>query len=145
MFRLESLKLRQAETEGRWIQIRDDETGEPCRLRVACLTSDRYRSVLDSYTRELASQKLPPSPTEEDRRRIAEEIQREARIRAFSEAILLDWEGLSLDGSALPYSPETARKVLEDYPMLLTLVEAHARDRKAYLRDDEEEAESAGN
>jgi len=107
--------------EGVWIDVTTT-----CKLKVARLGNRKYERAM---TTALAQVRLQ-SDKEEALNRID--------IELMADYILLDWEGVELDGEALEYSRENAIKALE-IQLFYNLVRSHASDFERFKIDEEQE------
>lgn len=89
------------ELDGVWVQL-DADT----RILVARLGNERYRKVLREgmapYRKAIKADTL------------SEDVQDKIMVDALVEGVLLDWEGMAENGKTLPYSKDTARRLLSD-------------------------------
>lgn len=89
------------EIDGRWEQLTDGS-----RIKVARWGNPKFVRALDDeqapYRTLISSGKLPA------------DIDRAILDRVAAKTILVDWEGLELDGEALDYSSDTAFLLLND-------------------------------
>ena len=63
---------------------------------------------------------------------------RELNLRALARAILLDWDGVELDGAAVPYSEEMGVKLLGNDPDTLEFVMDTALDNDNFQTEREQ-------
>lgn len=118
------------ELNGVWVDI-----GEGAKLLVARVGNPRYRerlrALMKPYKRQIRTDTLP------------EDLSEDMVLRAFSETILLGWEGLEDDnGAAVPYSREKAYELLRDLRDFRAMVAEIAQEQEAYRAV---EAEAEGN
>jgi hypothetical protein len=57
-------------------------------------------------------------------------------IKAMSKTVLLDWEGLDIDGEPVEYSPENAERLLTEYPEFREFISQLSVDRKNFSPED---------
>lgn len=118
------------ELNGVWVDI-----GEGAKLLVARVGNPRYRerlrALMKPYKRQVRTDTLP------------EDLSEDMVLRAFSETILLGWEGLEdEDGKAVPYSREKAYELLRDLRDFRAIVAEIAQEQETYRAM---EAEAEGN
>ncbi len=95
---------RQAEQDGVWVAL-----GDGARVKVARFNNPRHRAVLDRLRRPYRSLIMSGRDLPDD---VAETM----TVEATADAILLDWDGISENGAPLPFSRETARRLLSELP-----------------------------
>jgi hypothetical protein len=79
------------------------------RLKVRGTGNADYRRLHGKKTRKIAAQRLGPEKEQAAEWQMTNEL--------LVETILLDWDGLSMDNKALPYTPEIAAQFLADPEM----------------------------
>lgn len=130
-FDLSSLDAAVAKQEdGIRVEIKHPATGEPLGMifTVASYDSERVKAVARSLgNKVLVSQKRNPRRTD-----TVEAM--EDRTFAIAVAAVVGWEGVDLDGKALPCTPDNVRMVLERYPAIAEQVDAAASDRAAFFQ-----------
>lgn len=103
--------------EGIWVDISDD-----ARIKVASVKTDRYK-------RRLAELSAPYRHMITTRTEAAQKKISEITARAIADVIIINWEGIqNNDGEEIPYSRDTAYKLLKDYPAFADMVYAIASD-----------------
>ncbi len=116
------------EEGGVWFDI-----GEGARLKIARAGNTRYWSFLRELTRGKEREiKLGV---------IADEVLTAITNKAMARAVLLDWQGLSENGTPVPYSEAKAEELLATLPDFRRLVLGYAGEVEAYRRAEHEEAE----
>lgn len=104
------------EKNGVWVDY-----AEGTRFKIASVESP-------AYTRRL-TELCKPHRNRIKSDRIDPEVLEKLVIQAFSEHILLGWEGLEGDdGSAIEYSPSKAKELLTNYPRLFRDIREIAND-----------------
>jgi hypothetical protein len=122
--KLSKFKEQTSEIEGVWVDV-----GEGVQLKLARADNSSYQKEVSKIL--LASSSELRILQDSNPRRM--EIIREARIKAISRTILLDWRNLQDEnGKELKYSPELAEKILVEYKELLELVDAFSTNREMY-------------
>lgn len=87
--------------QGAWLDM-----GRGARVKIGRNGSRRFRETVARLLKENAHRAVNGA--------FPEDVQEELTLRAVSEAIVLDWEGFTLNGEPLPYSPENAYRVLSN-------------------------------
>jgi len=86
---------------GVWVDM-----GNDARIKVARMNNKKYKRSIKTlstpYKRMIQMNALPDDTAEQ------------ILNKAMAEAILLDWEGLKLNGEELPYNRDNAMKILSD-------------------------------
>lgn len=121
---------KDAEQEGVWIEFGTDGA----RVLIARQGNERYNEVIRRLRRPYAN--FRPG-------QIPEKVALEIFRKATAEAILLGWEGITLDGKALPYTYDNALKLITDYPDFHEMVTNASTNLANFQRDADEER--AGN
>lgn len=117
-----------AELEGVWVEV---DTG--VEMRIARLNNDKARDMRRRLEKPYRSFATIPE-------KVSEEIMR----KVVANAVLVDWKGVTgEDGKIIPYSPETAEKLLTDYPDLLNDVASVAMARETYQSESTEAVKNA--
>lgn len=125
---LKQFKLdKKAEKEGIWVEI-----GDGAKIKVARLGNPAYQGAIRRMGKPFARQ-MRHGGVDTD---VLEGITR----RAMARHILLDWEGLEVDGEAVEYSEKNALKLLTDYSAFYDLVSECAADNELFRADAQEEA-----
>lgn len=114
------------EEEGVWVEI-----GDGAKLKVARVGNPRYRErirqLTKPYRNQIRSSTLP------------EDISDDLVLKAFSECILLDWEGLEDDkGKPITYSKEHAYELLKGLRDFRSLVAEIAQEQETFRRNEAE-------
>lgn len=103
--------------------------GSGFEVRIARANNSKFRAAVEREVLNIVRNSSGMPGAEE---------QSDATLRAFCAHIVLDWRGLEDDeGNAIPYSPETAYKILSDpaYVDVRSGIEAVANNEKAYRRE----------
>ena len=138
---LNKLKLDSAkDAEGVWVNI-----GDGAEIKVARIGTKEYNKVVKAVT--------GPHRTAIERGYMNDEEADKLSAKIFSQAVLLDWKGIQIDGVEVPYSQEKAAEILgnPDFSEFRGLVsdEAHKMDnfRQNEIETDvgKSEKPSAGN
>lgn len=87
--------------QGAWMEM-----GRGARVKIGRNGSRRFRETVSRLLRENSGRAVNGV--------LPEDVQDELTLRAIAEAIILDWEGFSLKGEPLPYSPENAYAILSN-------------------------------
>ena len=117
----------QLEQDGVWVEI-----GEGTQLLIARLGNEKY----EKYLRKLGRPYLTQLRYSGD----AKLIQKLA-IKAMSHHVLLDWKNLQEKGKDIPYSHETAERLLTDYHGLYRVVSEMSQETTLFRAQELEEAE----
>jgi len=129
MIDLNDYKIDEAkEEEGVW-----EDIGENSRVKVARMSSKKYTEELDRI--------LKPHRRSLRRGTLNESIIETAMIRAMSKHILLDWEGLTIKGQPIEYTPGNCHKVLTEFPEFRDQVTEIATSFDLFKAEEEAEAE----
>ena len=118
------------ESDGVWVDI-----GDGASIKVARIGNPRHSAILRKlsapYRRQINAGTLPDD--------VAFRISGEA----MANAILLDWNGLELDGATLVYSQQAAKDVLCNQQLkdFRSQVQAAAEDEEAFRQTVIEDAE----
>ena len=102
------------------------DLGDGLKLKVARANNPKYirlfNELIGPYRRMIQAGALP------------DDKQAGITAEAVSKTILLDWEGMHIDGVATPYSQVRAKEILEQpkYATFFTLVMTLAQDEAAY-------------
>ena len=119
---------KDAESEGVW-----EDIGEGFRVKVARSNNPHHQRVAENlmrpYRRQIANGSL------------SNDKLTEITVKAMSEALLLDWEGLEIDDKPVPYSRETAHKLLTEYKDFREEVAELAQSIELFRSSEIEEAE----
>ena len=119
---------KDAESEGVW-----EDIGEGFRVKVARSNTPHHQRVAENlmrpYRRQIANGSL------------SNDKMTEITVKAMSEALLLDWEGLEIDDKPVPYSRETAHKLLTEYKDFREEVAELAQSIELFRSSEIEEAE----
>lgn len=119
---------KDAESEGVW-----EDIGEGFRVKVARSNNPHHQRVAENlmrpYRRQIANGSL------------SNDKMTEITVKAMSEALLLDWEGLEIDDKPVPYSRETAHKLLTEYKDFREEVAELAQSIELFRSSEIEEAE----
>lgn len=114
------------EESGVWIDI-----GDGAQLKIARVGNPNYQKVI----RRLRA----PYRAQIRNKTLHEDLQDDLVIKAFAEAILLDWKGLEDDnGKAIKYSQENAYQLMKDLKDFRALVGEIALEGEAFRRAEEE-------
>ncbi len=114
--------------EGVWVAL-DEET----EIKIARYNNPQFR--------ELMQKKLAPYKTLVRANRLGEDLAEKIMVEAYVETILLDWKNLLVDGQKVPYSKETAKKILQDskYSDFRELVVQLSQDMELFRSEEVEE------
>jgi hypothetical protein len=128
MFNLSSIATDKL-TEGAWIDFAGG------RFKIASINNfafaRAYAAAQRPFQRQIDKGTLDPA------------VSQELLCRAMSKHILLDWENVGDNGSAVPYSPETAFNALMNNPELRSFVQEVAIDIGNFrAEEDEDEVKS---
>tara|TARA_R100000234_G_scaffold927_1_gene769 strand:- start:2383 stop:2820 length:438 start_codon:yes stop_codon:yes gene_type:complete len=119
---------KDAESEGVW-----EDIGEGFRVKVARSNNPHHQRVAENlmrpYRRQIANGSL------------SNDKMTEITVKAMSEALLLDWEGLEIDDKPVPYSREMAHKLLTEYKDFREEVAELAQSIELFRSSEIEEAE----
>jgi hypothetical protein len=88
------------EVEGAWVAL-----SATARIKVARMGNPRYRAAV----KRLSAPYRTPGLLDDD---IPDEVWQQITKEAVAEAILVDWEGVTKEGAALPYSKHEALALL---------------------------------
>lgn len=118
----------QAEVEGVWFPI--DKT---TRLKIARAYTKKYGDLFKDKTRDYRFMM--------ENEMLDEEISAEIMADIMSQCVLLDWEGLTINGEDIPYSQVKAYEILKDpvYRDFAKMVDSMSKDVQAY-RDSQVDA-----
>jgi hypothetical protein len=108
-------------TDGVWI-----DQGDGGRLRIARMDNPNYKKHVQQARTKLKLR----------RGAMSDEETKEVLKDAVAHTILLDWEGVTIDGETVPYRPDYALKVFDALPSFLDMVVnlAYTED---YFREEE--------
>jgi hypothetical protein len=115
------------ENNGVWI---------PCgngKVLIASTGSERYQKAL--------AKGLEPHEVTIALGELKEEVAKEIYIKVTAETIVLNWEGFTEDGVAVPYTVENARRLLAEVPRFREFVKAQSQ-RISNFQDKKEEVEA---
>lgn len=127
-FNLNSLKTdKQKEVNGVWREYFDG-----AKLLVARMGNEKYRAFI---AKEYKANRIAIDRGGEKADQLAQRIQTEALARH----VLLDWEGVELDGKATAYTPEIGIKVFNMMPDFKTDVENIAGEVSLFSEEVEGE------
>lgn len=113
-----------AESAGVWVEF-----AEGCDLRIARLNNPGWEAFI-------------AKEAERRRRWRSRDETKSIEIKAYARHILKDWRGLiDDDGTEIPYSVETAKQILTDYPDLREFVILVAQDNDRFRTEAREDAE----
>jgi hypothetical protein len=118
---------QRAEEAGVWVDM-----GQGARVKVARDTSQSYRRRLQEVIRPYRG--AITAGAMEDR---AAHV---LFAKAAAGTLLLDWEGIEVDGKPLPFSVEAAEQVMAELPDFYRTIESFAKDA-ALFREQREAAE----
>ena len=119
---------KEKETNGVW-----ENFGDGCKIRIARMNNPAYTAAFNRL--------ISPVQKKYARRTLDEGVLEEIVCRAMGEAIITDWAGLKENGKPLKYSPETAYRLLMEYPDFKDQVYHFCAAMENYLLDWEEDAE----
>lgn len=119
---------RRAEEAGVWVDL-----GQGARVKVARDTSPAYRKrlqdVIRPYRGAIAANAL------DDRQAHA------LFAEAAAGTLLLDWDGIEIDGKPVPFSVAAAEQLMEEVPDFYKTIKSFAEDAALY-REQHEDAEA---
>lgn len=116
-----------AEKEGVWIQIGDDEDKSPrFKLARAGGANSKYARVFEAT--------MKPHRRLLETGLLEEATARRLYAKIYAEAVVLDWSNVVLKGEAIPFSKDNVIKVLTTLPELLAYLREEA-NRVASFRD----------
>ena len=109
------------ESEGVWFSI-DSTT----RIKVARAFTQKYGKVLRN--------EMKPYRYALDHGMLNEEKSSQIMAKVMAECVLMDWEGLTLNGEEVPYSTEKAYEILKDpqFRDFLRMVDEMSKDSAAF-------------
>lgn len=112
-------------TNGVWFDV-----GDGARIKVAYWKNENFVKYISQQTSEL--DELPDD--------VREDVSEEKMAEGLSKHILVDWEGIEINGEPTEYSQEVAKEVLLKLPEFTELVISRAQDLSAF-RDEETEVD----
>lgn len=116
------------EKDGVWIDYR-----EGSRIKIARMGNPRFQrtwaAAMKPYRRLERENKIPP------------ETQTEVLCQVYAESLLLDWEGFTSDGEPLPYTKETAKRLLMAHMDFRDDVTMHAGNEEQFKQAHDEDSE----
>lgn len=110
---------RKAEVDGVWVDL-----GDGARIKVARETSVRYRERLRDVLRPYRGAMNVGAINDEQSHKLL--------AKAAAGTLLLDWEGFTSDGKALPFTAEAAEQSMVDQPDFYNAVMGYAREATLY-------------
>jgi len=116
------------ETDGIW-----QDMGDGIRMLIARVGNPKYQKLFQKLSK--------PHRKAIRRGNLKEDVAEKLMIECTAETILLGWEGVELDGKALPYNKANAIMILTDFKDLKEYVNDFANEMEAYMQEDAEEAE----
>lgn len=116
------------ELEGIWVKLAHD-----ARIKVARRGNPRFR--------ELLQRKLAPYRQAAVNNAVPEEDYERILLDVAAETLLLDWEGLTEKGAAVPYSRETALRYLRELKEFRNFVLQTADNVELFKTQQDEAAE----
>lgn len=118
---------KEAENEGIWRDI-----GGGARIKIGRVGSDRYKEAFARFSK--------PYKTAIRTGTLADDVAEDLLIDAMVDAVLLDWEGLVIDGEELSYSKVNAKNVLYEFKDFRDLVTSMASELETFRVQETEEA-----
>lgn len=118
------------ENEGVWIDI-----GDGARIKVARAGNRAHAEVIRRLRRQYQATRRGGKAADDMLERLS--------VEAMAEAVLLDWQGVEEGGAAVPYSLESAQRMLTDYKDFRDMVAGFSTDMALF--QEEEEAAAAKN
>jgi hypothetical protein len=115
------------ENDGVWFEVDADGAS----VLVARAGNKKYAKLLEKITK--------PHRHALKSRNVSDELVERLMVEAMVGTILLDWKGLELDGKPLPYSPETAKEMLQEIPDFRRIIEDYSNDINSFKNQDDEE------
>ena len=114
--------------DGEWFDFTDNN--ETARLKIGRAGSVEFLKAQEALER--------PYRKKIDRGTLGAATKRELNLRALARAILMDWDGVSADGAAIPYSEEMGVTALSTNPNLLEFVMDTALDNDNFQTEREQ-------
>jgi len=94
-------------------------------------SNKKFQSVFEA--------KFKPHRRQHEMGVLAENIAEKIMLEAYSEAIVVGWEGVELEkGKPLEFTPENCVKVLSKYPDLFLDLQKQANDISVFKQEEEE-------
>lgn len=118
----------QLEQSGVWVEY--DET---TKFLIGSLNSPRYRKVYREALDKARSVK---------RSRMTDEQSDAINIEVMAKAVLLDWQGVNMDGAIYPATDENKIYVLTNCPQVREFVVARSTNFELFKRETVEEAKA---
>jgi hypothetical protein len=118
---------RKAEEAGVWVDI-----GDGARVKIARDTSTRYRERLREVLRPYRGSIAAGAMSDEQSHRLL--------AKAAAGTMLMDWEGIEMDGKPVPFSVDAAEQIMADMPDFYRAIEGFSKEA-ALFRDQREAAE----
>ena len=119
---------KDAESEGVW-----EDCGEGLRVKVARANNPHHQRVIENMMR--------PYRRQISNGRLSNEKMTEITVKAMAECLLIDWEGVEIDGKNVPYSREAALDLLTEYKDFREDVAELAQTMELFRATEIEEAE----
>ena len=116
------------EKEGIW-----QDMGDGIRIRIARIGNPNYQKLFQRLSK--------PHRKAIRRGTLKEDVAEALMIECMAETIVLDWEGIELDGKKLPYSKENAVMILTEFKDLREYINDFANEMEAYMQEQNEEIE----
>ncbi len=116
------------EEEGVW-----EDLGEGARVKVGRMNNKKYTNETDKILR--------PHRRSLRRGTLSDEVIENAMLKSMAKFILLDWEGLTLNGEDIEYSYENCLKILTDYPEFRDQITEIATSFELFKAEEIKEAE----
>lgn len=116
------------EEEGSWVQV-----GKDAKIKVARIRNKKYLKLF----KRLAA----PYKSSIRKGSLEDSVADDILNKCIAETVLLDWKGLSVEGSELEYSSEEAYKILSnpEYKDFKDMVVEIADDMEVFKNNEEEE------
>ena len=115
---------KKTQSEGVWVEY-DNETS----FLVARMGNPKFKQRFTAL--------MSPHQRKFDAGKLDMEMQSQIMARAVSETILLDWQGLKMDGKELKYTKEKAFEILSDPTAeeFLAIIIEYAQDNENYRNE----------
>jgi hypothetical protein len=112
-----------AANHGKWFDLEDGG-----RVKVAKFNNPLHRAEITRLQKpHLATLRSGVDTTD---------LVNDITVKAMARHILVGWDGLTLDGENIDYSPEKAEELLKSFPEFREAVAAISIDRRAYAPEE---------
>lgn len=109
--------------DGRWFEFGTS------RIKMRSLSSEKSRT----YRRDLEKREF--SKYRMVKEEIPDKVLEDTLYRQIVDVIIIDWEGMKLDGQDFPYSKENARLLLEEFPPVRERIAAIVTDDLSFTEN----------